>query len=142
MLDTLLVVRGETARTFSMAIALDATNPAAVSAEQMSPAMMAPIAGRPVTPTGWLLHVDAKNVLATHLSPVLDPSGACVGFQVRLLETMGKAGRVRLTSARPLASAVQLDLLGNRLLPLNVEADKIVMDVAAQEWVAIEARFA
>jgi len=142
MLDSLLLVRGETARSFTFGVAVDVPNPAAAAVELLTPTMVTMVERRPVSSTGWLLHVDARNVLATHLEPVIIESGACTGFRMRLLETQGRAGKVRLTSARPLSGARQLDLLGQPLLPLAVEEDKIVMDVAAHEWVYLEASFA
>jgi alpha-mannosidase len=142
MLDSLLLVRGETARTFTLAVAVDSPNPAAAAVELLTPSMTALVNRRPISSTGWLLHIDARNVLATHLEPMIDDSGACKGFQARILETQGRAGKVRLTSPRPIAAAQQLDLLGQPLLPLAVEQDKIVMDVAPHEWVYLEATFA
>jgi alpha-mannosidase len=142
MLDSLLLVRSESARTFTLGIAVDSPNPAAAAVELLTPNTTTVTNRRPISSTGWLLHIDARNVLATHLEPIIDDSGACTGFRTRILETQGRAGQVRLTSARPVAAARQLDLLGQPLLPLAVEEDKIVMDVASHEWIYLEATFA
>ena len=63
------------------------------------------------------------------------------GFCVRLLETEGRAGRATLRAFRPLAAARQVDFQGQPLLELPIEDDKITIDVAAHEWIQIEARW-
>src|SRR5262249_25392167 len=91
MLDTLLVVRGETARKFSMAIGVDLPLPAAAALELLEPALVAmQTAAAPKNATGWFFHVGAKNVVATHWEPIYttepDAPREVKGFRVRLLE--------------------------------------------------------
>ncbi len=107
MLDTLLVVRGETARRFALAIGVDVPHPGrrgngAVGIRRSSISTTGP---PPRNPSGWFFHVGAKNIVATHWEPLFDESGeaaeaapngspAIKGFRTRLLEISGQAGRV------------------------------------------------
>ncbi len=61
------------------------------------------------------------------------------GFRARLLETSGRPGRVTLRAFRPVAAARQVDFLGQAMLELPVDNDKIVLDFAAHEWIEVEA---
>jgi alpha-mannosidase len=150
MLDSLLVVRGETARRFTLGIGVDVPQAAAAAQELIAPATSLLDVGPPPTLTsGWFFHIGAKNVVATHWQPLLldrpgEPSSAgprqvVGGFRARLLETAGRSGRVSLRAFRPVAVARQIDYLGQTLLEVPVEDDKIRLDFAAHEWIELEA---
>jgi alpha-mannosidase len=164
MLDSLLVVRGETARRFTLGIGVGVSQPAAAAMELIAPASHVVDGGRPGTShSGWFFHVDARGVVATHWEPIFDDEAqasaaiaetaahggaaadrghdqrAIKGFRARLLETAGRPGRVTLRAYRPIASARQVDFLGQTLLQAPVEGDKILLDFAACEWIQIEA---
>ena len=79
-------------------------------------------------------------MVATGWQPVVE-GDRVVGFQVRLLETMGRAGRVALRGLSRLAAARQLDLLGNTVIPLTTEGDALSVDFTAYEWVTVEGVF-
>jgi alpha-mannosidase len=148
MLDTLLVVRGETARRFSLAVGVDLPNPAAAAVEFITPGTVWFDEGSPpAASSGWFFHVSAKNVVATHWQPLVDTGApesatsgkhAIIGFRARLLETAGRAGRVTLRAFRGVAHARQVDFLGETLLEVPVEDDKIMLDFAAHEWIEVE----
>ena len=76
----------------------------------------------PAVRSGWLYHLDARNVVATAWESTER------GFRVRLVETSGAAGRVCLRCWRPILSARQTDFLGSTLCELAVEHDKIWME--------------
>jgi alpha-mannosidase len=148
MLDSLLVVRGETARTFSLGIGVELAHPAVAAIEWMTPSTVRLTdSPSPTTETGWFFHVDAKNVIATAWAPVLDdgdqaePQGPrrIRGFRARLLETAGRAGRVKLRTFRGVAAARQVDFLGQTLLELRPEGDQLMLDFGAHEWIEVEA---
>ena len=96
-LDTLLLVRGETARRFRLGIALDPPNPLSAALDFLAPPAMLPDAARPGRDSGWLFHLDVRGVLATHWEPLTDGPA---GFRVRLLETDGRAVSLNLRSFR------------------------------------------
>ncbi|MBI3837711.1 MAG: hypothetical protein HY288_07230 [Planctomycetia bacterium] len=150
MLDSLLVVRGESARQFTFGIGIDLPHPAAAAIELITPATALFETASPAANTsGWFFHVDAKNVLATHWQPLVDERPAdsptddarrpVKGFRARLLETAGRAGRVTLRTFRALSAARQLDFLGQTMVDVPFEDDKIRLDFAAHEWIEVEA---
>lgn len=150
MLDSLLVVRGETARRFSLGIGVDLPQAAAAALEFVTPETSWFDAGPPpASSSGWFFHLGAKNVLATHWQALTDagpdqpPVGESTvpvrGFRARLLETAGQSGRVTLRAFRNVARARQVDFFGQTLLELPVDNDKITLDFAAHEWIEVEA---
>ena len=132
-LDTLLVVRGETGRSFRLGVGIDVPHPMAAALGFLSPPLALPEQPRPPIPTGWLFHLDCRNVLATHWEPLGDcpdfrvsengtvPFGpphhggadvpvcqknrGLAGFRVRLLELDGRSVRLRLRCFRAVGSA-------------------------------------
>ena len=139
-LDTLLVVHGETARSFRLGVGVNLTHPVPAALDLLAPLDQRPESGRPQAASGWLFHLDARNVIATHWSP-LRPEGQRSGFRVRLLETEGRAGEVNLRAFRPVSSARKVDFQGGQPAELPVEGDKITMDLKAYEWAQVEAEF-
>ena len=69
-LDTLLIVRGETAHSFRLGIGIDVPHPTAAATGFLSPPLELPDQPPPPSPTGWLFHLDCRNVLATHWEPL------------------------------------------------------------------------
>jgi alpha-mannosidase len=143
MLDTLLVVRGETRRTFQLRIGVNSGFPAPHAQAAMGPEPLVVPAPRPAggRSVGWFFHLDSRNVVVTHWQPWTEGERT-VGFRARLLETAGRPGRVQLRTPRPLAAAQQLDLTGEPLAILRVQDDTLSYDSTAHEWVEIEARYA
>lgn len=140
-MDTLLVVRGETARSFRLGIGLDLTHSVSAALDFLTPEhVLAEEAPPPATETGWLFHVDAKNVIATRWEPLVR-EGSVAGFRVRLLETEGRACQAGLRSFRPVGSARKVDFRNEEPTELAVQDDKITMDFKAHEWVQVEAEF-
>lgn len=142
MLDSLLIVKGESRRRFRMGVAADLKHPA----QQAIHLLQAfPVVGGVARPacgeTGWLFHLDARNVVATYWSPLVE-SGRVAGFQVRLLEVEGRGGRVHLRCMRSPAQARQVDFQGATLIDLAVQEDRVALDIGAYEWVCVEARWA
>lgn len=141
MLDTLLASRGERRRNFRVGIALDSLHPAADALAFLEPPVQVADARRPVSgPTGWLFFIDAKNLVATHWESLRE-GDRVVGFRVRLLETEGLSGRVELQTIRKIRSARQIDGLGGTLVDLPAGDDRLSLDVAAYEWIELEAKF-
>jgi alpha-mannosidase len=146
MLDTLLVVRGETARRFELAIGVDLGNPASAAFEFVTPlAVHLAVTPPPATTSGWFFHSGAKNIVATHWEPVVSRGSPetgppqVKGFRVRLLEVGGHAGRVPLHVFRPVQYARQIDFLGDTILELGVDNDKIMIDFGPYEFLELEA---
>ncbi len=162
MLDSLLVVQGETARKDSgIGIGIDLPHPWAAAIDFSAPAAThvettaAPMPAR----HSWLFYVDARNVLATHWEPIVATGdgehgdskaatpgerpaaapGSIIGFRVRLFELEGRAGRVHVRSFRTPKSARRTDFLGQSMGELSIEADRIAVDLGGYEWMQLEA---
>ncbi|MEX0713572.1 MAG: hypothetical protein WD278_14540 [Pirellulales bacterium] len=142
MLDSLLVVNGETARRFKMAVGIDLAHPMQHAISLLDPPTVVPAVPRPASgaSAAWLFQVDAKNVVATHWEAIRDGQRVA-GFRVRLLECEGRGGLVRLRALRALESARQVDFRGEPLVDLPVEGEQATIDMAACEWVEVEARW-
>ncbi len=141
-LDTLLIVRGETARSFRLGIGMDLAHPGPAALGFLAGGLQAQRAGPPLgNPSGWLFHIDVRGVVATHWEPVLR-EGKPAGFRVRLLETEGRRVSVGLRAFRPLASARTLDLLGQNPAELPVAGDRTTLDLEPYQWTCVEALFA
>ena len=63
-------MQGETARSFRLGIGIDVPNPTAAALGFLAPPLVLPDQPPPPTPTGWLFHLDCRNVLATHWEPL------------------------------------------------------------------------
>jgi alpha-mannosidase len=147
MLDTMLVVRGETRRKFRLGIAVDHPQPVQAAVEWLSPVVAVrekaalPRGG----PSGSVFQVDSPNVIATHWSPLAGtaPGGEPVaeGFAVRLQETDGRAAKVKLTAVAPPKSARQVNFVGETLAELRVDGGAVWIDMSANEWAQVEVRW-
>ncbi|MFM7844562.1 MAG: hypothetical protein ACKPEY_10065, partial [Planctomycetota bacterium] len=134
MLDSLLIVRGERSRRFQLGITLDSNHPQHDAQALLQPPIVVPWSGAvPAPASSWLLHLDAKNVQPTCWEAVWE-SGRVVGVRVRLLETMGRAARVKLSTFRPLIKAEQVDFRGNSLGDGTLENGSARLELPAYGW--------
>ncbi len=158
MVDSLLVVAGETRRRFQFTLAIDAPFPLEAAWNAMTPAAVVPTEVGPprAGTTGWFFNLDARNVQLTRVLPLLAPPVDAAtspndddhvplpvgpGFALRLIETEGRAKRVRLRSFRQPLQARKRDFLGQSLGELTLEDDAVLIDMAAYEIAEVELRF-
>ena len=158
MVDSLLVVAGETRRHFQFTLAIDAPFPLEAAWNAMTPAAVVPTEVGPprAGASGWFFNLDARNVQLTRVLPLLAPPVDAAtsandddqsplpvgpGFALRLIETEGRAKRVRLRSFRQPLHARKRDFLGHSLGELTLEDDAILIDMAAYEIAEVELRF-
>jgi len=139
-LDSLLIVRGETARRFRLGIGIDLSQPMAAALDFMDPKSLIPVAARPKNDTAWLFHLDSRSVVATHWEPLLE-GGAVVGFRVRLLETEGRQSPLVLRSFRAIQAAQKAGGADRPPIDLTVEGDRVTVPLRPYEWAEVEARF-
>ncbi len=142
MLDSLLVVRGESRRRFRLGVGFDLAYSLPAALELLSPPIVLADRSAPPQPAAsWLFHIDAKNIVATHWEPLAE-DGRPIGVRVRLLETEGRAGRAVLRGFRSIGSTRQVDYQGQTLVDLPLEEGGVRLDFSAHEWVEVEARWA
>ncbi|MCR9117875.1 MAG: hypothetical protein NXI22_13130 [bacterium] len=141
-LDTLLVVRNESARSFELGIGVDLTHPYNEAVSMLSPPVVVTENAAPPKPadSSWLFHIDSRNISATSWEP-LEEAGAVVGFRVRLLETAGRATTAHLQSFRPVGAASLLDFNGESITKLSSDDKGLEIQFAPRQWQFVEARW-
>lgn len=141
-LDTLLVVAGESARSFRMGIGVDLTHPVPAALEFLAPDLpRRDGVCRPPSPAAWLFHVDARNVAATHWEPLVS-EGQMVGYRLRLLETEGREALVGIRSFRSVARAQRVNFLGEDPVELPAAGDRVECEIHPYQWLQVEVEFA
>ena len=83
----------------------------------------------PPLPSGWLFHLDVRNVIATHWEPWA-ADGRLQGVRVRLLETDGRKTRLGLRSFRPVAAAQKINPGERPPTELTVDGDQTTVSPA------------
>jgi alpha-mannosidase len=140
-LDTLLIVRGETGRSFRLGIGIDLDHPMAAAMDFLAPQSALVESPAPVSAhSGWLFHLAARAVIATHWQPIRE-GRRLIGFRVRLLETEGRRVRTHLRACRAVRRARKVDFTDQELAALNAEEDRIDLEFGPYEWVQVEADF-
>ncbi|HTN74907.1 MAG TPA: hypothetical protein VL096_06660 [Pirellulaceae bacterium] len=139
LLDTPLIVRGETARKFTVGIGIELAQPLQDALGLLAPVPVAARMSPPPSPatSSWLFHLDAKNVLGLDWAPI-ERDGRAVGFRVSVLEIADRPGQVAISSFRPVTKARLLGLRGNVLGEAKIDQGRIMLDLAASEWVQVE----
>jgi len=141
-LDTLLLVAGETGRTFRYGIGVDVPYPYPAAMEFLAPESVATDVGpAPGAASGWLFHLNAKNVVATAWEPLVE-AGRLKGVRVRLAETENRPVEATLQCCRPLAAARKVDFRCTSGEELTVEGDRVEVSMAGHQWIQIELEFA
>jgi alpha-mannosidase len=138
MLDTLLIVKGETQREFRLGMGLDVVYPMHEATHFLSPLCVAPDWTPPPSgaTSGWLFHVDARNVLLTSLEPIFEGK-TCAGVRIRLLESLGRAAETAITGFREFKSAHRFDDSSGEWNPCEIKDGKIQVQLAPGQWTEV-----
>jgi hypothetical protein len=140
MLDTLLAAAGETHIRRQFAIGLDVDYPTQLALALLTAdaASATKSLNRPGIERGWYLHVDAKNVVMTHVEPLVAPRA---GVRLRLLETEGRAVQGTLAAFRPLVTAQEIDFRGSVVRSLRTESGAVSLHLEPHQWLGLEAEW-
>ncbi len=141
MLDTLLIAGSESGRDFSLGVALNLEHNFPATLDLLAPAFAVPTdAGPPRSgPVGWLVQVDHKAVALIGLSFTADGGEReSPGLVVELIETAGKAARVRLRAFRDPTRARQVGGHGEHVVDLPVDGDSTLVDLTPHEITRVE----
>ncbi len=138
-LDSLLIVRGETARKFRVGIGLDVRYPVRAALEFLTPD---PLVISTSGDTGgnhstWLFHLDAKNVVATYWRPLLE-GNAMNGVRVRLLETEGRSANVHFHAYLPARHARLVGFDGNPQADCKIDNGVVHLQLLGNQWRELE----
>lgn len=140
MLDVLLIVEGESARTFDLAIALDRDDSAQDAMDWITPGHHLPVGKGPphVGPSGWLFHVGAANLVLTSLRPDANDRDAVI---LRLLECRGVATQADLHCPRQPTRATVVDEFDKVLEELTIQGDGMPLYFTPTEMKRIRVEF-
>jgi len=142
MMDTPLIVQGESTRRFRMGVALDVSSPLQAAIEFISPEIpVGKDAIVPRAPFAWLRHIDVKNLHVTDQRPVYE-DGRLTGVVMRLLETENRSGEATLQFFRPVKSAAKWDFLGEELSALDLSEGSVTIPFGTRELMQIKIDFA
>lgn len=143
MLDTLLMVRGETNRKFTLGVGVELAQPLQDAIGLLTPPLVVPRESPPPSPatSGWLFHLDAKNIMATQWSPLVR-EGKVTGFRAHLVEIAGRPGQVMLSAFRPVKAARILNFRGETAGEVKLDQGRMVLDLAASQWLEVEGEWA
>lgn len=159
MLDSLLIVEGESQRTFRFIIAIDQHYPMQTARDCMTPIIPIRTTGGPPRAgnTGWFYHVDARciqvtRILALKAEPYHSvdsdaeqipeqetPSGP--GFAMRVQETEGRYQSVHIEFFKAPNSARLRDFCGKTIREVSIEGDGVRFEVSPFQLVDLEVRF-
>ncbi|QDU58422.1 polysaccharide deacetylase family protein [Aeoliella mucimassa] len=140
MLDsTLLVAAGENVEA-GISYWLDNRYPAkALFARTAADWRLTLPTAEPSQPTGWWLHLGARNLLATHFA--VEPQADQLLVRLRLLETAGRAVDTQLLAWRPIVAAQQTNFRGEPDQVLILADGRVRLNLAAYEFAEIELLF-
>lgn len=158
MLDSILLVSGETKRQFRFTIAVDQDYPMQAALDSLTPPVVIPTAKGPPKSgsSGWFFHINARNVQIMQLLDLAEPPADNVdawdplankptptdkGLTLRLLETEGRPVRVTLQCYRAPKSARQRDFQGRTVTELTLHGESVTIDMVAHEIADIELRW-
>ncbi|MGL4943479.1 MAG: hypothetical protein ACRC46_09850 [Thermoguttaceae bacterium] len=119
-IDTILIPRGESERTFRWAIGVDVAVPMgpAMAFTANLPPLIVP-ACEPATKASWLFRCSAPNVL------VINSENTERGLRLTLVETEGIDSSAQLETCRRLREAFTVDGTGTKREQLTCDADTI-----------------
>jgi alpha-mannosidase len=161
MLDSILVVAGETAKRFRFDIAIDGDYPMQSALDALVPPAVLemssgpPPAGR----SGWLFRLDAKNVQILEILPLKEPEAGeddasattdlptdastnhGFGFRLRLYETEGRQRPAQIRCFRTPTFACQRDFRGRKISTLRIVDDAVYLEPTPFEILDVELRF-
>jgi alpha-mannosidase len=119
MLDSLLLVAGETQRRFRLGLGINLKYPYQAAADFLTPPLLIPRASGAAMSRGWLFHFNCKNVLATWWSPQFDEQNRCTGVEIRCCETEERGGDLEIYCPFRLTSARRVSFGGDHLHSLD-----------------------
>jgi alpha-mannosidase len=148
-LDSLLIVSGESARKFRIGVGIDVPNPTTAALSFIQPPIKLFGPHQPPAASGWLFHLDHRNVIATSWLPLESPTEQSAvednlpqnGFRVRLLETEGRPAQLKLRCLKNVVSARKLETGDTPPAELNIEGDTVHIPMTPHQWIDVEVQF-
>jgi alpha-mannosidase len=127
VLDSLLIVRGESARKFHFAIGVGIETPHLTASQRGSDCLTIPLQASAPSQQRFF-HLASKNLLVVDSAPTFTPTGNCNGAILRFREAVGASGQAKLYAPAKLKGAKLLDLAGKPLEALPVTDDQVTLE--------------
>jgi hypothetical protein len=127
VLDSLLVVRGESSRLFRFAIGVGIETPHLTASQRGSDCLTIPLEAKSPAQQRFF-HLASKNLLVVDSAPTFDATGNCNGAILRLREAVGSSGQAVVYAPAKLKGAKLLDLSGKPLEALPVTDDRVTLE--------------
>ena len=130
MLDSVLIVEGETCRDFSYAISLDDDLPYITEQDWLTPAVAVPCENGPPSAgaSSWLFHLDAPSVM------LIDMQQTVASITLRVVETYGYATDALLQCPRQPTVASVVNSLGEVQRTLTVSEEGVTLHLGCYEF--------
>lgn len=139
MLDTLLIVEGESEKHFRFALSVDDNLPHQTALDWMTPPVVVPHQKQPASgTTGWLFHLDAPSVLLLDMAKVPSSQHSVI---LRLIETFGYATDATLLCPRPPKAAMVVNSWGDVLQTLSPQYDTVNLRLGCYEFQQVRLDF-
>jgi len=100
--------------------------------------------GCPSEPSGWLFSLSSRCATVTSWQAEWEPDGDAervVGFRLRVLESNGIGGTVRLSCFHPLSRARKIRLGGKSFDQCDIKDGVCHLRLTAHEWTEVECRW-
>jgi hypothetical protein len=140
MLDVILIPEGEKTQTFELALGLDREHPIQTALGLVTPPIVVRVSKGPphVGASGWLMHLDAPNLLLTTLRPGSEGQDS---ITARMLECSMHGSPAELRCARDPKRAVLVDARGETLLETTVSGDAAQFEAAPGDLIHLRLEF-
>jgi len=138
MLDTLLIVRGETKKRFRLAVGVGVERPF----ESAIDLACSTASSTPQGESSWESDpfFGPANVRVGVMEAIKEGNRTS-GVRLGILESLGKAGRVAVQSRVPIVAAWRCDAAGKRGESIELEGNSILMDLTSYEWAFVVVEF-
>lgn len=139
-IDSILIVKGEQKRKFKFGIGVDLPNPLSYANSLLSEPLLV-ATHQSLTPEYcWLFHLDSKNVLVTNWSPLFE-DGKAIGFRARMIETMGRESKFKLSAFKEIKYANRVNFAGEVASELKAKDGKIAIHLAPNQLMEVEVKW-
>jgi hypothetical protein len=84
----------------------------------------------------WLFHFDCKNILVTRWEPIFDAEASMTGVLIRMAETEGRAGKLKITCPLNVQRAQRENFLAEIIRSIELEPaepDKVPVEFSGYE---------
>ena len=138
--DSLVMVRGETARDSTLAIGFDVPEPVAALRAQACPPPCLPVSSQPASTLGWLVNCSATDVM---LSDLQITSERPLVLTLTVIATVAESRKVKLRFCRDCVSAERLTgNPGPQPVALNHSGDQVEVALAGHDAIRVRVTLA